>query len=194
MRASSISRRLCAARAAAAQALLQLCRLRNTHPAFQGRVFVDDSSPPHALHVRWYTPHGDMAVLDADMASRAFTIRTTPHPAADALGEGGDAAVAAAAALGSVSSVFSLDGLDVPARQAARRRIAAALATGGDWAGGGGDSGPELQVLDLSWAWQQQAAGVAPAAEEGGDSSGGGGGTAAARGGRRVEQQGVRSG
>jgi hypothetical protein len=33
----------------ALQALLKLCRFRNYHPAFKGRVFVDDSTPPHLL-------------------------------------------------------------------------------------------------------------------------------------------------
>jgi hypothetical protein len=31
------------------QALLKLCRFRNYHPAFKGRVFVDDSTPPYLL-------------------------------------------------------------------------------------------------------------------------------------------------
>lgn len=31
------------------QALLKLCRFRNHHPAFQGDVFVDGSTPDHLL-------------------------------------------------------------------------------------------------------------------------------------------------
>jgi hypothetical protein len=65
---ASASSTLCAA----LQALLKLCRFRNYHPAFKGRVFVDDSTPTHSL-VRFCNQRGTSTVsLCALMAPSSF--------------------------------------------------------------------------------------------------------------------------
>jgi hypothetical protein len=64
----------------ALQALLELCRFRNRHPAFHGRVFVDDETAPHELHVRWYSGSSHMAVLWANLETHDFSITHTPYP------------------------------------------------------------------------------------------------------------------
>ncbi|WIA13184.1 hypothetical protein OEZ85_006776 [Tetradesmus obliquus] len=46
----SLEEAACCLQRPVVQALLELCRFRNRHPAFTGRVFVDDATPPHELH------------------------------------------------------------------------------------------------------------------------------------------------
>ncbi|KAF6253876.1 hypothetical protein COO60DRAFT_372189 [Scenedesmus sp. NREL 46B-D3] len=136
------------------QALIELCRFRNSHPAFQGRVFVDDATEPHELHVRWYSGSSHMAVLWADLETHEFSITHTPYPVEAALeapaSSAADAAVdaaaptaaagaiasafgaavgdgaAAAAGVGTddMASVFSIDALDEESRAAVRKQMA----------------------------------------------------------------------
>lgn len=56
------------------QRLFELIRLRNTHPAFNGRLEVLPSGA-HQLHLRWSTEAGDEIVLEADLAARTMGVR-----------------------------------------------------------------------------------------------------------------------
>ena len=56
------------------QRLFELIRLRNTHPAFNGRFEVLPSGA-HQLHLRWSTEAGDEIVLEADLAARSMGVR-----------------------------------------------------------------------------------------------------------------------
>lgn len=103
----------------ALQALLKLCRFRNRHPAFTGLVFVDDATPPHELHVRWYSGSKHMAVLWADLQTLEFSISHTPYQEDEAAAQGvKDASTSAAAADAA---------LDAAAPNAAAGAIAAAF-------------------------------------------------------------------
>jgi hypothetical protein len=60
------------------QALLDLCRFRNQHPAFQGQITIFDDVPMHVLKVRWANGK-EHATLTADLQTRSFDLRyTTP--------------------------------------------------------------------------------------------------------------------
>lgn len=105
------------------QALLQLCRFRNSHPAFQGRIFIDDTTPPHQLHIRWYSGTQHMAVLWADLASKDFSISHTPYPA-DTPEEQDDLASSTSSPYSlDTASIFSIDALDEDQRAAKRRQM-----------------------------------------------------------------------
>jgi sucrose phosphorylase len=52
---------------------LELMRLRNTSPAFQGELEIHNSEE-HRLHLTW-THHGCIATLDADLSDHSFSIR-----------------------------------------------------------------------------------------------------------------------
>jgi sucrose phosphorylase len=56
------------------QRLFELIRLRNTHPAFNGRFELLPSGV-HQLHLRWSTEAGDEIVLEADLAARTMGLR-----------------------------------------------------------------------------------------------------------------------
>jgi sucrose phosphorylase len=56
------------------QRLCELIRLRNTHPAFNGRFEVLPSGS-HQLHLRWATEAGEEIVLEADLAARTMVVR-----------------------------------------------------------------------------------------------------------------------
>lgn len=112
------------------QALLQLCRFRNTHPAFRGRVFIDDSSPDHELHVRWYNGTNHLAVLRVNFQTQDFQIIHTPYEQQEL-----PAAVAAVdASTGSdvspysleVASFSSIDAADTETRMKYRHQMAEA--------------------------------------------------------------------
>lgn len=64
----------CAAAAGAAGAV----PLPHEHPAFKGRVYVDDSGPASLRKVTWDYKGLHKAVLVADVASHAFSISHTP--------------------------------------------------------------------------------------------------------------------
>ncbi|WIA16714.1 hypothetical protein OEZ85_013369 [Tetradesmus obliquus] len=151
------------------QALLELCRFRNEHPAFKGRVYVDDSGPASLLKVTWDYKGLHKAVLVADVASHAFSISHTPY-SPDGLELGGVSSLDARG----IFSVFSCDALDLPSRKLKRTRamVAAAAAAAGAGVAEGSVSESDtegsvsvgvgmngMQQLDLSWAWK-----TAPAA------------------------------
>ena len=57
--------------------ILELLRLRNTHPAFDGEPFISDT-PENRLLMTW--THGEeSAVLDADLRTHGFDIRYTEN-------------------------------------------------------------------------------------------------------------------
>jgi sucrose phosphorylase len=51
---------------------LELIRLRNLSPAFQGEMQILETEP-HQLHIRWHHPQGT-ATLEADLRSHSFTV------------------------------------------------------------------------------------------------------------------------
>jgi sucrose phosphorylase len=53
--------------------LVELIRLRNTHPAFNGEFSLPDTRYEHELVIRWDRPDG-WAELLADLATKQFTI------------------------------------------------------------------------------------------------------------------------
>ncbi len=61
------------------QRLFELIRLRNTHPAFNGRFEVLPSVA-HQLHLRWATEAGDEIVLAADLAAGTMVVRGSGLP------------------------------------------------------------------------------------------------------------------
>jgi sucrose phosphorylase len=112
------------------QALLQLCRFRNTHPAFRGRVFIDDSTPKHELHVRWYNGTNHLAVLRVDFKTKDFHIMHTPFeqqalPADVAAVDANTSRDVSPYSL-EVASFNSIDALDTEARQRYRHQMAEA--------------------------------------------------------------------
>ncbi len=52
---------------------LQLLRLRNTSPAFNGRLEVINTEDAHRLHLKWEN-NGSTAILKADLRDRSFSI------------------------------------------------------------------------------------------------------------------------
>ncbi|GAQ84023.1 sucrose phosphorylase [Klebsormidium nitens] len=58
------------------QALRDLCRFRNQHPAFQGQITIFDDEPEHVLKVRWANGK-DYATLTANIKTRSFDLRYT---------------------------------------------------------------------------------------------------------------------
>lgn len=58
------------------QALLDLCRFRNSHPAFEGQMIVDPTTEDHVLTVRWIKDEHS-ATLVADMQEMSFCIHYT---------------------------------------------------------------------------------------------------------------------
>eukprot|EP00878_Enallax_costatus_P004272 GHUV01004502.1.p1 GENE.GHUV01004502.1~~GHUV01004502.1.p1 ORF type:complete len:701 (+),score=187.09 GHUV01004502.1:79-2181(+) len=118
------------------QALLQLCRFRNTHPAFRGRVYIDDSTPEHQLHVRWYNGTRHLAVLRADFQTRSFTITHTPFDQ-DALPDHVAALDASTSADRSpysleVEAFSTLDAMDTDTRMRYRHQMAEAALAAAD--------------------------------------------------------------
>jgi sucrose phosphorylase len=98
------------------QTLLELCRFRNQHPAFRGRMHVPDDVPDHVLVVTWQ--NGDArATLTADMKTKAFNIEHTlkGHQRGDEL------RVVRFERHGKGSHEDSARGLDMTVRMAARR-------------------------------------------------------------------------
>jgi hypothetical protein len=149
------------------QALLELCRFRNEHPAFKGRMYVDDSGPASQLRITWDYKGTHKAVLHADVDSHEFSIRHTPY-AADGLELSGLSSLDARG----IFSVFSCDALDLPSRKLKRTRVmgaAAATAAAAEGSASESDSeggvsvgvgmnGTGMQQLDLSWAWETASA------------------------------------
>jgi hypothetical protein len=146
------------------QALLELCRFRNEHPAFKGRVYVDDSCPASQLKVTWNYKGVHKAVLHADVATHEFSISHTPFSAVD-----GSYDLSGLSSIDSrgIFSVFSCDALDLDSRKLKRTRMMAAAATAeraaessvseSDSEGSaqfGGVDASGMQQLDLSWAWK----------------------------------------
>ncbi|CAL5229827.1 g13231 [Coccomyxa viridis] len=58
------------------QALLDLCKFRNTHPAFNGKISIVDGSSKHRLEVTW-TNGQHKATLKADVDDMSFDIIAT---------------------------------------------------------------------------------------------------------------------
>lgn len=107
---------------------MQLCRFRNTHPAFRGRVYIDDSTPKHQLHARWYSGTQHLAVLRVDFQTQDFTITHTPYDE-EALPDHVAALDASTSADRSpysleLESVSSLDGMDTDSRMTYRHQMA----------------------------------------------------------------------
>ena len=82
-----------------------MCRFRNSHPAFKGRIYIDDSTPPHELLLRWYFGHGHVAELKADMKTYDFTISHTPYDSVDSAHPSPYSV--------DMASVFSIDVMDL---------------------------------------------------------------------------------
>jgi hypothetical protein len=152
------------------QALLELCRFRNEHPAFKGRVYVDDSSPASQLRITWHYKGVHKAVLHADVATHEFSISHTPYSAVDGMELSGLSSFEGRG----IFSVFSCDALDLPSRKLKRTRMMAAAATAAAAEGSASESDNEgaggvvvrvdesgKQLLDLSWAWKTAAQGAA---------------------------------
>lgn len=58
------------------QTLLELCRFRNQHPAFRGRMHVEDDVPKHVLVVTWRNGEA-RATLTVDFQTKAYNIAHT---------------------------------------------------------------------------------------------------------------------
>jgi sucrose phosphorylase len=58
------------------QALLELCRFRNQHPAFDGEMAVDDDVPDHVLGVTWQKDD-ELCRLTVNFETKAFEIKHT---------------------------------------------------------------------------------------------------------------------
>lgn len=68
------------------QALLELCRFRNQHPAFNGEMKIDGDAPDHVLVVTWQKDD-EICRLTADFKTKDFEIKHTAkgHKAGDEL-------------------------------------------------------------------------------------------------------------
>ncbi|CAL8469192.1 g8733 [Coccomyxa elongata] len=60
------------------QALFDLCRFRNQHPAFNGKVTIEQGTDKHCLEVTWKNAK-HLATLKADVVDMTFEIIATLH-------------------------------------------------------------------------------------------------------------------
>lgn len=66
--------------------MLELCRFRNQHPAFNGEMSIDGDAPEHVLIVTWQKDD-EICKLTADFKTKDFEIEHTArgHKAGDEL-------------------------------------------------------------------------------------------------------------